>query len=84
MSVLCICSGQGGWQGVDSHMFTGSVEFIRVVEDRSLAPSMTKLVVRLAILTRPQVSPVRGLMRVRGLVTMVTSGQDVDICRGRR
>ena len=84
MSVLCICSGQGGWQGVDSHMFTGSVEFIRVVENRSLAPSMTKLVVRLARLTRPQVSPVRGLMRVRGLVTMVTSGQDVDICRGRR
>ena len=61
-------------------MFTGSVEFIRVVEDRSLAPSMTKLVMRLARLTRPQVSPVRGLMRV----TMVTNGQDVDICRGRR
>ena len=38
----------------------------------------------MARLTRPQVSPVRGLMRVRGLVTMVTSGQDVDICRGRR
>ena len=84
MSVLCICSGQGGWQGVDSHMFTGSVEFIRVVEDRSLAPSMTKLVVRLARLTRltrTKVSPVRGLMRVTSLVT---SGQDVDICRGSR
>ena len=81
MSVLCICSGQGGWQGVDSHMFTGSVEFIRVVEDRSVAPSVTKLVMRLARLTRPQVSPVRGLMRVTSLVT---SGQDVDICRGRR
>ena len=70
---------QGGWwQGVDCHVFTGSVQFIRAVEEHSLSP-VTRLMVRV---TRSSMSPLRGLGRVQ-VTTLETGAGDVDTCGGR-
>ena len=68
---------QGGWwQGVDCHVFTGSVKLVRAVEKHSLTTSsVTQLMMRMA---RSSVSPLQGLV-----TTWDTSAGDVDICRGR-
>ena len=68
---------QGGWwQGVDCHVFTGSVKLVRAVEEHSLPPgSVTQLMMRM---TRSPVSPLLGLVTTRE-----TRAGDVDICRGR-